>query len=549
MSETEQRGPNGRAADMLERGRECYRRRAWGEAYESLALADRVAPLGVADLELLALSAYLIGRDDEYLKALERAYQAQVDAGERVRAAQCAFWLGFRLGFRGETGRATGWLGRAQRLLDGEASTCVDGYLLLPIAEQHVGADGEAAYATAARAAEIGERFRDADLIACARHVQGRVRLRQGRVADGLAQLDEVMVGVVAGELSPLVTGLMYCSVIDACQQVYALGRAREWTSALTRWCEEQPEMVAFNGLCRVHRAEIMQLHGDWPDAIDEARRARDRCQGVNRQFAGAALYRQGEVHRLRGELAAAEEAYRGASEWGWEPLPGLALLRLAQGRADAAAGAIRRAVGATTDPLRRTTLLPAYVEIILATGEVDEARRACEELEELARRFDADPLRAMAAYARGAAELAADAARAALGPLRRAWEIWHRLDVPYEAARARVLLGQAFCALGDEDGGRLELDAARRVFEQLGAAPDLAGASPDQRSGHPHGLTARELQVLRLVAAGGTNKAIAAELFLSEKTIDRHVSNIFTKLDVSSRTAATAYAYEHKLV
>ncbi len=543
------------ALDKLERGRESYGRRAWGDAYESLSLADRAAPLGAEDLELLAISAFLVGRDDDYVRALDRAHHAHLDAGEGVRAARSAFWLGLRLLLRGEMGRATGWLARAQRLLEREEHDCVErGYLLLPVAEQRLAAgDWEAAYATAAGAAEIGDRFREADLIACARHLQGRALMLQGRVEAGLGLLDEAMVAVTAGELSPLMTGLIYCSVIESCQQVYALGRAREWTSALAQWCAEQPEMVAFTGRCLVHRAEIMQLNGAWRDAIEEARRARERfSRGIDQQPTGSAVYQQAEVHRLRGEHAAAEEAYRSASRCGWDPQPGLALLRLAQGRTDAAVAAIRRVVRATTDRLQRTRLLPAYVEIMLAVGDIQEARAACRELEEIAAGFGVGVLGAMAAHARGAVELAEGDAQAALGSLRRAWQVWHQVEAPYVAARVRVLVGLACRALGDDDGARLELDAARAVFERLGAAPDLAridSLTQDAPSGRPHGLTPRELQVLRLVAAGKTNKAIAVELFLSEKTVDRHVSNIFTKLDVPSRAAATAYAYEHKLI
>jgi DNA-binding CsgD family transcriptional regulator len=524
-------------------------------AYRSLSLADQAAPLAAADLELLAMSAYLIGRDDDYLNALDRAHHAYLEAGEGLRAVRCGFWLGLRLLFRGETGRATGWLSRAQRLLEREGRDCVEpGYLLLPVAQQHLDAgDYAAAYAGATEAAEIGERFGEADLIACARHLQGRILVQQGQVEAGLALLDEAMLAVAAGELSPLVTGLIYCSVIEGCQEVYALGRAREWTAALAQWCEEQPEMLAFTGTCLVHRAEIMQLRGAWPDAIEQARRACERCtQVANRRAAAAALYQQAEVHRLRGEFAAAEEAYRSASRWGWEPQPGLALLRMAQGRTDAAAAAIRRVVSATSDRLERTRLLPACIEIMLAAGDVADARGACRELAAIAERFDTGVLGAMAAQARGAVELAEGDAQAALGSLRRAWRVWEQVEAPHLAAQVRVLIGLACRALGDEDGSTLELDAARAVFEQLGAAPDLAridSLAAGAPSGRSHGLTRRELQVLRLVTAGKTNKAIAAELFLSEKTVDRHVSNILTKLDVPSRAAATAYAYEHKLI
>ena len=332
-----------------------------------------------------------------------------------------------------------------------------------------------AAYAAAAEAAAIGERCGDPDLVACARHQQGRIRLQQGQVEAGLALLDETMVAVTAGELSPLVTGLMYCSVIAACQQVYALDRTREWTAALTQWCEGQPDMVAFAGVCQVHRAEIMQLQGAWPEAIEEARRACARSQGVDQQAAAAALYQQAEVHRLKGEFAAAEEAYRGASQLGLEPQPGLALLRLAQGRSDAAATAIRRVASTTTDRLKRMSLLPAYVEIMLAAGDVEDARNACRELEDIARSFDTGVPGAIAAQARGAVDLAEGNAQAALGSLRRAFEVWQRIEAPYAAARVRVLIGLACRALGDEDGAGLEIDAARSIFERLGAAPDLA--------------------------------------------------------------------------
>lgn len=265
-----------------------------------------------------------------------------------------------------------------------------------------------------------------------------------------------------------------------------------------------------------------------------------------------AAFYRQGEIHRLLGEFALAEEAYRDASRRGGEPQPGLALLRLTQGSSDAAAAAIRRVVGETTDPLERARLLPAYIEIMLAVGDADEARAVCRELEEIAEGYPSDVLGAMAAGAKGAVQLAEGGARTALVALRRAGQVWQELKAPYEAARVRVLIGLACDALGDHETAALELDTARGTFEYLGAAPDVAridSLAGRATSGDTHGLAPRELQVLRLVAAGKTNKAIAAELVVSERTVDRHVSNIFTKLGVSSRAAATAFAYEHQLV
>jgi class 3 adenylate cyclase/DNA-binding NarL/FixJ family response regulator len=539
----------------LEQGRDCYRRRAWADAFAAFSRADQEMPLAAEDLEQLAMSAFLTNRDDDCLRALDRSHHAYLDAGEYVRAVRAAFWLGFRLAGRGEIGPATGWFARAQRLVQNEAADCVErGYLLLPVVEQQLAADDrDAAFRTATAAVEIGERFQEADLVAAALHLQGRVLIRKGQIESGLALLDEAMVAVTAGELSPLMTGLIYCSVIAACQEVYALSRAREWTSALAQWCDAQPQIVAFTGSCLVHRAEVMQLRGAWRDAIEEAGRACERfLKGIDPQPPAPAFYQRAEMHRLRGEPAAAEEDYRRASQFGREPQPGLALLRLAQGRKEAAAATTRRVMSAITDPLRRARFLPAHIEIVLAAGEIEEADRACRELEEIAAGFETGVLGAMAAQARGAVALARGDAEAALVALRRAFEVWQEIEAPYETARVRVLIGLACHVLGDEDGAELEMAAARATFEQLGAAPDLAridaltlGARPGKR----HGLTARELQVLRLVSAGKTNGAIAAELFLSERTIERHVSNIFTKLDLSSRAAATAWAYEHKLI
>jgi DNA-binding NarL/FixJ family response regulator len=538
----------------LDRGRESYAAHEWQDAYEAFCDADRTAPLGPGDLDLLATSAYMVGRDEEWARHLERAHRAYLDAGEPLRAVRCAFWLSLNLALHRETGRATGWLGRGRRLLERVEHDSVErGYLLVPVAVGHHAA-GEygAAHSAAAAAAAIGERFGDADLFAVAVHEQGNILVEQGRVAEGLALLDEAMVAVTSGELSPIVTGLVYCSVIDGCRRAFELRRAQEWTNALARWCEQQPAMVAFTGKCLVDRAAIMLLRGAWPDALAEARRAGERCAQVsNPRAAGEALYCEGEIHRLRGELAAAEEAYREASRRGPEAQPGLALLRLAQGKRQAAIAAIRRVLEETYDRPRRARLLPAHVDIALAAGEVEEARRACAELEEIADDFDSRMLRAIAAHARGAVELERDPRQASVA-LHGAREAWQELDAPYEAARVRVLMALACRALGDDDAAAWELEEARGAFAALGAAPDVARVDALARGSPPtdvHGLTLRELQVLRLIASGETNKAIAAELVLSERTVDRHVSNIFTKLGLSSRAAATAFAYEHELV
>jgi DNA-binding CsgD family transcriptional regulator len=543
------------AVGELQRGREAYARRAWLDAYESLSRADEAEPLGADDLELLATSASMAGQMDEYFGILERAHRAHLDSGEELRAARAAFFIGMNRAIRGEMGPAGGWFGRAQRLVERAGRECAEqGYLLIPLAlERRETGDLEGANAAAAEAGALGERFGDTDLSTVALHVQGHIRIKQGRVREGLALLDQAMVAVTAGEVSPVLSGVVYCGVIAGCEEAFDPRRAHEWTNALTRWCEEQPQLVAYTGRCLAHRAGIMQLRGAWQEALAEARLARERCEQVmNRPATGQAFYQQGELHRLQGDFAAAEAAYRDAHRYGREPQPGLALLRLVQRDVDAAAAAIRRVLGETAQPLERALLLPAYAEIMLAAGEGEEARTTCRELAEIATRAESAMLAAIAAHVRGAVELAEGDAEAALAALRHARQVWQELDAPYEVARVHVLVGLACRALGDDDTAVLEFDAARGVFEQLGAAPDLARLDSLTPKGEPregHGLSARELEVLRLLAAGKTNRQIAAALVVSEHTVARHVQNIFAKLRVSSRTAASAYAFEHDLV
>ena len=540
------------AAVELERARDAYAGRTWLEAYEAFSRADELTPLEAEDLELLTTATLMLGRDDDAIGILERAHHRYLERGETLRAVRAATWIGMNLAYRGAVGPAGGWLGRAQRLLEnGPDDTPEHGYLLIPLVFRHeAAADFEAAAAVAGQAAAIGARFGDGDLFAIGLHAQGHMLVRAGRVVEGLALLDEAMVAVTVStaELSPFVVGIVYCGVILACQEVFEVRRAREWTLALTEWVDQQRDLYAFTGRCLVHRAEILQLSGSWSDALEEARRAGRRLTETMNPAAGVAHYRQAELLRLRGEFGAAEDAYREASHAGWEPQPGLAQLRLAQGKCDAAFATIRRASAEIAEPLKRAALLPAYVEIALAAGDIEEARTACGELDELAELYESAMLAAMVAYARGAVALAAGDPQAALVSLREAQQVWLGLDAPYEVARTRVLVGQACSALGDPEPAALETEAARDIFRRLGAAPDLARL--ETSAAHtPHGLSRRELEVLRLVARGMSNREIATTLVISEHTVARHLQNIYAKLGLSSRAAATAFAFERDLV
>ena len=547
-------------AETLERGRAAFEVSAWVEAYDCLAAADAEASLAPADIELFASAAFLIGRDDESSALWARAHRAHLDRGDVEQAAGSAAWLAFGLLTRGETVQAGSWIVRAVKLLDDGQRECVQvGYLVLLSGMRAMFAgDDEAAAQQIDQAVAIADRFGDPDLRMLACTGRGQALLAQGRIDEGIAVLDEVMVAATSGEVSATVAGLTYCAVISACHDVFDVRRAQEWSAALTHWCDDQPDLVPYTGWCQVHRAEIMELRGTWAEALDAASLAYERSLlSTDQATGGAARYLLGDVHRLRGDLELAEEAYREANRLGNEPQPGLALLRLAQGQLDAAASTVRRVLEERADPASRARVLAAYVEIMLACGDLPAAQAAVDELDQVAALFRSPFLAASAAQWAGAVRLAGGDAGAALPLLRRGWSGWRNLEVPYEAARCRVAIALACRALGDEDAAQMELDAARWAFAQLAAEQDLARVEalvdPAQPSdaGTParHGLTAREVEVLRLVASGRTNRAIAADLFLSEKTVARHLSNIFTKLGLPSRAAATAFAYQHGLL
>ncbi len=549
----------------LQEARAAYAEREWDRARIAYSRADEDAraSLSPADLEQLAIASYMAGHDDGYSAALERAHRAHLNAGQARPAIRCAFWLGLHHALRDEMARAGGWLGRAGRLIEAEGADCVEqGYLMLPRVIQAQGrGDWVAAAELSDRALAVGQRFGDRDLATLALHAKGLSRVKAGQVEEGLGLLDEAMVAIVADELSPRVTGIVYCSVIEGCRDAYVLRRAREWTSALARWCAGQPELVAFSGECLMYRADILCLAGDWGAALDEAEQARARFERVgNPGLAARACYQQAEVLRIRGQLEDALALYEQAGREGHEPQPGLALLRLAQGDVAAAEAAIRRVTGETRNPLERARLLPAYVEILLGAGDLEAARSASEELTVIAQAHHTDMLVAMASSARGAVRLAEGEGMEALVELRDAAKRWQALGAPYETARVRERIGAACRAAGDLDSAKLELDAARAAFERLGARLDAArlaslvegregGRIDEAGEQAAHGLTERELEVLRLVAVGHSNREIASELVISEHTVARHLQNIFAKIDVGSRTAAGAYAHEHGLV
>jgi DNA-binding CsgD family transcriptional regulator len=543
----------------LATARSAFDRQAWTEAYAEYRAADACDVLEPVDVERFANAAFLIGHGSECWELAERAHHAYLERGDIERAAWCAYWLGFGL-MTTEGARSTGWLSRARRVLDDANCDCaVRGYLLIPNAVRLARTtDPATAYVDFERALEIGKRFSDETLVLYARHGMGRSLVRLGRIEDGLALLDEVMVAITSKEILPMIVGGIYCSAIAGCHEVFDLARAQAWTDALDRWCLAQPDVVPFRGECLVHRAEVLQIHGDWSDALEEARRA---CVSLaddpKSSVTGAAHYRYGELQRLRGNFAEAEVAFHAANDAGKQPQPGLALLWLAQGRIEAAVTAVRRLLGETQQRAPRARLLDVSVDVLLASGEITLAREAACELARIAESVRAPYLNAATARAMGAVLLAENNPLDALVQLRIANRIWLDVGAPFESARTRVLMSHAHRALGDDATADLEVDASRRVFTLLGASEELAKLSRassgdntrDANKAAETPLTDREVEVVRLVATGQTNRAIASSLGISEKTVARHISNIFAKLNLASRSAATAYAYEQNLL
>jgi len=536
----------------LHRAREAYERREWVAAYRELSGLDETE-LKAEDFAALATTAYLLGRRNDCVHALQRAYQASLGAGDRPAAMRAGYLLIWTLRQSGELAVANGWQARVARLLDETDEDVVErGYLCESAMIGHI-LEGEfaAAFPLAPRVTDYGRRFGDPDLLALGLNAEGRMMIYSGRVADGLRLIDEALVGVMAGEVTPVSAGRVYCSTIEACQEVSDFGRAGAWTHALTTWCDAQPGLVAFTGQCATHRGQLLRLHGAYAAAVDELERAVDRYLAAGGDAAlGLAHYERGETHRLRGGYDAAETAFASAAEHGHPTQPGRALLWLATGRLVAATAAVHRLLDERQDPVHRSQVLAAAVEVLVAAGEIDGAARLGEELCGFGEMFGCTGLQAAGQYAVAITELARGAASPALQAGRRAAAGWSQLSAPYEVARSQLLVGRALRLLGDEDSAVADLTAARKAFADLGAAPaEQEAATLLGEHQAPGGLSPREVEVLRLVATGKSNPEIAAELVLSEKTVARHLSNIFTKLGVGSRTSAAAFAYEHHLV
>jgi DNA-binding CsgD family transcriptional regulator len=541
------------AVDQLIEARAALSRHDWQACFDALTGAgvDSAAPEAEAErLDLLADAAWWLGRLDDCIDARERAYLLFDELRDDRRAGQCAVWLYEHHCFRASPTIAAGWLRRARRALASNEDTQEFGALVLREAEvAHGTGDLDAAASLAGRGIELGRRLRCADLEAEALQALGRVRIDEGLPADGLALLDEAMLFVLDGRLSPYSTGKVYCSLISACEELSDHGRAAEWTAATARWAERHPFAV-FPGLCRVHHATALQWRGHWAEAEREATRACEELSNINLPNAAAAWAEIGDIRRRLGDLDGAATAFVNADRLCAQPRAGLALLRLAQGSLDVATSIVTDALeGAGWNRLARAKVLPARAQIAIAAGDLDTARAAADELDVIADDFSSAGLRAAATSVRGRVQLA-QGDPAACATLRSAVARWSDLGVPYECATARTLLGQA-CREGDDTAGAASaFDGARQLFDDLGvrlearSSESLAGPLP-----LPAGLTEREAEVLRLVAAGHTNKEVAAALFLSDKTIARHLSNIFTKAGVSTRSAATAFAFEHDMI
>ncbi|WP_138414865.1 helix-turn-helix transcriptional regulator [Sinomonas gamaensis] len=552
-------------SSAVDRGRTAYAARRWQDAFEELTEAERDSGLAAEDLLRLGTVAILMGHFGDGIGHLAHAHEEYLLVGDVRTASRIAAWLGIYFMAADEPAEASGWLGRTLHLLDElDESVPEQAFALFPQAQEALyGGDPADALDLFRRGENLASSGQDPEITTLCHLGRGQAHVKLGSIEEGMELFDEALVAVMSGEVGAFASGIVYCSVIESCQLAFDVARAQEWTSALDRWRLSQGGLVAFSGRCHYHRAELFCLHGAWDEAEEAARQAVSMLKAGDRSARYGAYYQQGEIQRLRGHFDAADVSYEQARRSGYEPQPGWALLRLAQGRPGEALSMLHRAAHGV-GPTERRLLLPAFVETGLAAGDASTAHDAAEELAALTAARPMPWLQALSDYATAAVLLAQGRAEEGLERATAAWRRWCELDAPYEAARSLVLKGRALGALGDEDAARLELAGAGRIFAELGAAPDLdqlsrlapssSAALPaptllaEPPAPDPGPLSPRELEVLALVASGAANRAIAAELFLSEKTVARHVSNILLKLGLPSRTAAAAYAFEHGL-
>ena len=537
--------------DDLMRARAEFERSDWTAALERWS-GVRPDGLGVDDLHDAATAAYLLGRRHSAVDFEQRALAERQLCGDTAGGVRCCFYLAMFCS-SGEQSRAHGWTVRADRLLvDLGEDTVEHGFVAILHLQRHLrSGDLSAAVAAAAVAEGVARQHGNADLLALALCSRGRLSILAGRVVEGVGLLDEAMASVGAGEICPVIVGDTYCTAVEGCQEIADFRRVAEWTSAMHRWCSGQPGLVAYTGQCSLHRGQVLRARGAWAAALEEFDRAIERYRQESWWVAiGAAEVERADVFRLRGELDAAQTTYQRAAEAGCEPQPGLALLWSANGNDSAAVAAVRRLVAEASDPVTQCRVLPAAVDVLVAAGHIDEARSTAGRLDQLAAAVATEPLRALSAYASGVVALASGDAVGALATLRAARRLWANVESPYEGARVLLQTGRALLLLDDLESGRIALEAAGATFRRLGARPFIEEVASLLRPAvRPAGLTDREIEVLRLVASGCSNAEVADELVLSEKTVARHLSNIFTKLGVGSRTAAAAYAFQHQLV
>jgi DNA-binding NarL/FixJ family response regulator len=529
----------------LAAARTAFAARHWADAYERFRAARQDGSLDADDLAALSQAAWWLGLMDESLAAGEEAYTLYLEASNNRRAAYRAFDVAYGYFIKGNGPVGSGWIGRAQRLLADEPDCPEQGYLLYFAVETSLDG-GEETMAKAREVQALGRRHGDRNLVAAGIVAEGRVLIKLGRAQEGVALLDEGMLEASSLEMAPSWAGNIYCHLMAACYELGDISRAAAWTQSTSDWCDAMAPAVLFKGICRVHRAQVMQIHGHWAQAQDEAERVCEDVAHIHVGVVAEGHYQIGEIKRLRGDLAGAEQAYQEGHKLGRDPQPGLALLRLAQGRADLASSLIRSALAGVGDRLSRARLLAPQVEIAIAAGDEVTAAGAADELDEVAALYGSTGLQAAARRCRGAVLLATGSTEAALSMLRTACSGWTELEAPYDCAKVRVLLARAYRQLGDVESSDRELAAAQTAFGALGATLEASEVTGERRSVLPNGLTEREAQVLALVATGCTNRQIADQLFLSQKTVARHVSNIFAKIGVTTRTAAARFAFEH---